>query len=214
MALENAQKEIFKAKEVLREVEGRRSETEEELTMLWRKLKKLNEEKMLENAREDGRRQGLQEGMEMGKEIGYLHRRDKGYLSVRAAADQIVEKYFSTLDEAEVRRSRGDLGEESESLYTVTGEYMVVRIGAPRLGERGSFLSLEVDEDEEALLLAGKWVGVKMFSEIPPDGWISETDAPLIIRLPPPHELAHNQHQELAHPYYPMCQCCLRYHLL
>ncbi|KIJ67524.1 hypothetical protein HYDPIDRAFT_84749, partial [Hydnomerulius pinastri MD-312] len=69
IALEEAQKEIFKAQNILQEVEARRRDAEEEASKLRRELRKLHEEKMLEIAREEGRKLGLKEGLDIGKDI-------------------------------------------------------------------------------------------------------------------------------------------------
>ncbi|KAF8557997.1 hypothetical protein OG21DRAFT_1456417 [Imleria badia] len=121
-ALEEAQKEIFKAQNILKDVEGRRREAEEEATQLRRKLRKLNEERMVEMAREEGRKLGLQEGLEMGKDIGYLQGRNQGYVNGRSTASKVMERYFSPASESEARRSRGepDLPSESDAPYTAT----------------------------------------------------------------------------------------------
>jgi len=192
VALDTAQKEIFKAQEVLQEVEGRRSEAEEEVTRLRRKLRKLNEEKMLEIAREKGRKQGLREGMEMGKDIGYLHGRNKGYLNGRVTADRMMEQYFVTPDDSEIRRSRGDLGEESEPPYTVTSTHFPPSHGASASSSSSSERNRPRSPNRGAPTASTRtsmYSPAKMLSDIPPDGWIPEADASLLIRLPPPHEL-------------------------
>lgn len=192
VALDTAQKEIFKAQEVLQEVEGRRSEAEEEVTRLRRKLRKLNEEKMLEIAREEGRKQGLREGMEMGKDIGYLHGRNKGYLNGRVTADRMMEQYFVTPDDSEIRRSRGDLGEESEPPYTVTSTHFPPSHGASASSSSSSERNRPRSPNHGAPTASTRtsmYSPAKMLSDIPPDGWIPEADASLLIRLPPPHEL-------------------------
>ncbi|KAF8441436.1 hypothetical protein L210DRAFT_3368047, partial [Boletus edulis BED1] len=88
ISLEEAQKEIFKAQNILKDVEGRRREAEEEATQLRGKLRKMREERMIDMAREDGRKQGLQEGLEMGKDIGYLRGRNQGYVNGRSTASK------------------------------------------------------------------------------------------------------------------------------
>lgn len=192
VALDTAQKEIFKAQEVLREVEGRRNEAEEEVTRLRRKLRKLNEEKMLEIAREEGRKEGLREGMEMGKDIGYLHGRNKGYVNGRVTADRMMEQYFATPDDSEIRRSHGDLGEESEPPYTVTSTHFPPSNGASASSSSSSERNRPRSPNHSAPTASTRttmYSPAKMLSDVPPDGWIPEADASLIIRLPPPHEL-------------------------
>lgn len=196
-ALEEAQKEIFKAQNILKDVEGRRREAEEEAAQLRRKVRKLNEERMLEMAREEGRKLGLQEGLEMGKDIGYLQGRNQGYISGRSTASKMAERYFSPASESESRRSRGepDLPPESDPPYTATTTRF-----PPSGGDsaRSSSLSSSEREVPRYSQTGGPRTGsarTTMYSpaqphvEIPPDGFIPEVDASMIIRLPPPHEL-------------------------
>ncbi|KIJ18957.1 hypothetical protein PAXINDRAFT_166874 [Paxillus involutus ATCC 200175] len=196
IALEQAQKEIFKAQNILQEVEGRRRDAEEEASKLRRKLRKINEEKMIEVAREEGRKQGVHEGLEMGKDIGYLHGRNKGYVNGRLTADRMVERYFSPPSQHEIRRSRGesDLPSESEPPYTATTTRF------PPSGDSApssSSSSSEREASSRAPTRVAQTASARttMYSpahphiEIPHDGFIPEADASMIIRLPPPHEL-------------------------
>ncbi|KAL4074314.1 hypothetical protein V8B97DRAFT_1930774 [Scleroderma yunnanense] len=192
VALDSAQKEIFKAQDILREVEERRNEAEEEATRLRRKLRKMNEERMLEIAREEGRKQGLREGMVMGKDIGYLHGRNNGHFNGQTTADRPMERYFTTPDETEVRRSRGDLGEESEPPYTVTSTHFPPSNSASTSSSSSDGRGRPRSPNRDAPTASTRtsmYSPAKMLSEIPPDGWIPEADSSLLIRLPPPHEL-------------------------
>jgi len=215
-ALEEAQKEIFKAQNILRDVEGRRREAEEEATQLRRKLRKMNEEKMMDMAREEGRKQGLQEGLEMGKDIGYLQGRNQGYINGRSTASRMAERYFSPASESEERRSRGepDLPPESDPAYTATTTRF------PPSGE--SARSSPTSSSEEAVPRYSRTGGTRtgsarttMYSpaqahaEIPHDGFIPEVDASMIIRLPPPHEFTRphptsSGHSPLSRPGSPL----------
>ncbi|EIW82557.1 hypothetical protein CONPUDRAFT_163696 [Coniophora puteana RWD-64-598 SS2] len=65
-ALERAQKEIFRAQEVLNTLEGRARDAEEECARYRRRVRKMTEERMVEMAREEGRKQGIKEGMRLG----------------------------------------------------------------------------------------------------------------------------------------------------
>ena len=189
-ALEEAQKEIFKAQSILKDVEGRRREAEEEAAKLRRKLRKLQEEKMMEIAREEGRKQGMQEGIEMGKDIGYLRGRNQGYINGRSTADKLMDRYFSPPSESELRRSRGepDLPPENNPPYTVT-----MTCFPPSGGSTPSSLSSSEPEVPRYSRSAGArttmYSPVQAHAEIPPDGFIPEADASMVIRLPPPHEL-------------------------
>ncbi|KAI5987600.1 hypothetical protein EDD15DRAFT_1470317 [Pisolithus albus] len=195
-ALEQAQKEIFKAQNVLQQVEDQKREAEEEATKLRRKVRKMNEEKIVELAREEGRRQGLREGIQMGNDVGYLNGRNKGYIAGRATTDR-VEKYFAAPDDSETRQLRGsDLAEESEPPYAATTTHF------PPSNGSGSASSLPRPNNDSSSRSRGRaataspsarttlYSPAGMHSEIPFDGWIPEADSSLLIRLPAPHELA------------------------
>lgn len=73
--LEAAQKEIFRAQDVLRTVDKRRSEAEKEAAELRTKNRRLVEEAKVQRAMEQGRLQGMKEGIERGRELGLLEGR-------------------------------------------------------------------------------------------------------------------------------------------
>ena len=201
-ALEEAQKEIFKAQNILKDVEVRKREAEEEVTQLRRKLRKMQEEKMIEIAREEGRKQGLQEGIEMGKDIGYLRGRNQGYVNGRSTADKVMERYFSPPSESELRRSRGepDLPLENDPAYAATTiRFPPSGASAPSSSSSSSTTTSSSDRDvprysrsagaRTASARASMYSPAQPHAEIPPDGFIPEADASMVIRLPPPHEL-------------------------
>lgn len=219
-ALEEAQKEIFKAQNILKDVEGRRREAEEDASQLRRKLRKMNEEKMMDMAREEGRKLGLQEGLEMGKDIGYLQGRNQGYTNGRSTASKMMERYFSPPSESEERRSRGDpdLPPENDPPYIATTTPFPPSGGSARSSSSSSTSSER--EVPRYSRTAGTRTGsarTTMYSpaqrhaEIPLDGFIPEADASLIIRLPPPHELIRppptpSGHSPLSRPSSPSAQ--------
>lgn len=196
-ALEEAQKEIFKAQNILKDVEERRREAEEEAAQLRRKLRKLNEEKMIDIAREEGRKQGLHEGLEMGKDIGYLHGRNQGYINGRSTADRMMEGYFSPPSEPEIRRSRGEpeLPSESEPPYSATTTRFPPSGGPTASSSSSSSSEREVPRysgtggARTASARTTMYSPAQPHTEIPLDGFIPEADASMIIRLRPPHGL-------------------------
>ncbi|KAG8213749.1 hypothetical protein J3R82DRAFT_10456 [Butyriboletus roseoflavus] len=160
-------------------VEGRRREAEEEAAQLRRKLRKINEERIIDMAREEGRKQGLQEGLEMGKDIGYLRGRNQGYINGRSTANRMMEGYFSPPSETEARRSRGEpeLPPESAS----EPPYTATTIRFPPSGDPTTPSSSSSSSERDVPQYSRT-------SEIPPDGFIPEADASMMIRLPAPHE--------------------------
>ena len=71
LQLENAQKEIFRAQNIIDQVASQRNEAEAEAAKARTKARKLQEEKLVMLAREEGRKMGYREGLSMGRRIGY-----------------------------------------------------------------------------------------------------------------------------------------------
>lgn len=193
--LEEAQRQIFRAQEVLREVEDRRREAEEEAASLRKRLRKMSEEKLVQAAREEGRKQGLREGMEMGRGIGYHRGKSKGYASGRSVADRLMLKYFSPPDQNEIRRSRGELedeeiggtGEESDFAQTVTSisfPHTLNHTGAASssAGHWGRSLSPVPPPSS----LPTSYSPARSDSDLPSDVWIQHGNSSHVTRIPPP----------------------------
>lgn len=71
LQLDNAQKEIFRAQDIINQVASQRNEAEAEAARARTKARKLQEEKLVMLAREEGRRMGYKEGLSIGRRIGY-----------------------------------------------------------------------------------------------------------------------------------------------
>ena len=71
LQLENAQKEIFRAQDIIDQVSAQRNEAEADAARARTKARKLQEEKLVMFAREEGRRAGYREGLSMGRRVGY-----------------------------------------------------------------------------------------------------------------------------------------------
>lgn len=71
LQLENAQKEIFRAQDIIDQVASQRNEAEADAARARTKARKLQEEKLVMLAREEGRRMGYKEGLSIGRRIGY-----------------------------------------------------------------------------------------------------------------------------------------------
>ncbi|KAH7912266.1 hypothetical protein BJ138DRAFT_1125350 [Hygrophoropsis aurantiaca] len=187
-ALEAAQKEIFRAQEVLNTVEDRRREAEEEALKFRNKARKLSEEKMINMAREEGRKEGIQAGLAMGKDIGYVRGRSKGYARGRNIADRVTEAYFSPQQESELPMTE-DTGDFPRERTRRRRSPTVTYVGQTTTADSGPSSSSSED-------IRPTPTRNTMYSphhphvDIPPDGWIPEADASLLIRIPPPHELA------------------------
>lgn len=71
LQLENAQKEIFRAQDIIDQVASQRNEAEAEAAKARTKARKLQEEKLVMLAREEGHRMGYKEGLSIGRRIGH-----------------------------------------------------------------------------------------------------------------------------------------------
>jgi hypothetical protein len=79
LQLETAQKEIFRAQDILGAVEAQRDEAEAAAAKARNTARQINEEHLIHTAREEGRRLGFEEGLRRGRRIGYEDGRDIGY---------------------------------------------------------------------------------------------------------------------------------------
>lgn len=75
LQLENAQKEIFRAQDIINQVSVQRNEAEADAARARTKARKLQEEKLVMLAREEGRREGYQEGLSKGRRMGFQEAR-------------------------------------------------------------------------------------------------------------------------------------------
>ncbi|TFY68188.1 hypothetical protein EVJ58_g1160 [Rhodofomes roseus] len=102
MQLENAQREINKAQQIIDMVEAQRIEAEEVAARARTTARKLKEEKLATLAREEGRREGYEEGLAQGRSLGFEEGRSEGYARGRAAAARSVRRYADELVESPV----------------------------------------------------------------------------------------------------------------
>ena len=93
--LDNAQKEIYRAQEVLSTVDHQRQQAEEDAARARTTARALKEEKLIQMAREDGRRSGMEEGIQRGRDLGYEEGRAAGYEQGRSTADDIMDRLLS-----------------------------------------------------------------------------------------------------------------------
>lgn len=196
-ALEQAQKEIFRAQGVIKDVEDRRRDAEESAAKSRTRLRKMMEEKMIEVAREEGRKQGLQEGLEMGKDMGYVHGRNKGYAQGRVTADRVLDRYLSAPSDDEGSDSRGDFREardtprfRPEPISRTSSDQSRPRTPTrPRAQPQPQPRpQSQPRPTQNTSARSTMFSPAHALQDIPSDGWIPEADSSLIIRLPPPHE--------------------------
>lgn len=105
LQLDNAQREILRAQDVLRVIEAQRDDAEAAAADARSKARRLNEERLIELAREEGRRRGYEEGIRRGRNIGYREGLvigiDDGRSPMREATTAALDRVVEAEEEAE-----------------------------------------------------------------------------------------------------------------
>ncbi|KAG1736426.1 uncharacterized protein EDB91DRAFT_505474 [Suillus paluster] len=103
LQLDNAQREILRAQEVLGVIEAQRDDAEAAAADARSKARRLNEERLIELAREEGRRLGYEEGIRRGRNMGYREGRvtgvDDGRSQMREAAASTLDRLLDAREE-------------------------------------------------------------------------------------------------------------------
>ena len=101
LQLDNAQKEILRAQDVLKAIEAQRDEAEAAAASARSKARRLHEERMIELAREEGRRLGFEEGVRRGRRMGYREAYETGIDDPRNDMREVVDRLLEGRDEPE-----------------------------------------------------------------------------------------------------------------
>lgn len=105
LQLDNAQKEILRAQDVLKAIEAQRDEAEAAAVSARSKARRLNEERLIDLAREEGRRLGFEEGVRRGRRMGYREAHEgeihDGHDEMREVATAVVDRILEARDEPE-----------------------------------------------------------------------------------------------------------------
>ncbi|KAH7919799.1 hypothetical protein BV22DRAFT_1050814 [Leucogyrophana mollusca] len=113
LQLDNAQKEIFRAQDIINLVSAQKNEAEAEAARARTKARKLQEEKMMMLAREEGRRQGYREGLSIGRRLGY----DEGTRAIQSSGEVRRRSRQQTLTHTEDDDEDGE--EAREELHDI-----------------------------------------------------------------------------------------------
>ncbi|KAI0941178.1 hypothetical protein AcV7_002816 [Taiwanofungus camphoratus] len=194
LQLDNAQREIHRAQELLDAVEAQRLEAEEAAARARTTARRLKEEKVVQLAREEGRRVGLEEGMARGRSIGFEEGRTEGYARGLAAAERARRDYEDveeTPDEEPNRdndRRSGPSGSSPDDFDSRPASAYTQTLGRDLGISSANHLSKDRDVHPTVIRNATPSPSHPPV-DFPPDGWIPQVDDDKRIRLPPPHEL-------------------------
>jgi hypothetical protein len=193
LQLEYAQKEIFKAQEILDSLEAQRHDAEASAAKARNVARKLREDSLVDLAREEGRRLGLQEGLARGRRL-------------------VTEQTRSTPDRrdsrpVQINPSQADEREDDVRSFPRTHSTPVLRPSLDPIGENMlnfppsppavSAPNQEVVSQPEPAPGDIQPVSVRNTPSpshhpetiIPQDGFIPRAENDSSIRLPPPHEM-------------------------
>lgn len=196
LQLENAQKEISKAQEVVDQLEKERYEAEECAARARTTARKLKEEKLVMQAREEGRKEGMQEGFERGRRLGFEEGRTEGYESGRAAAlrelarsARVVEDPLPPPTRRPVSTRQSSSRLRQTTLPTDVPEDIRI-VSPPSRPVTGTFTNIPTPEPVIVQTAhVSQYTPPLNPTDYIPDGWIPTLDDDKRIRLPPPHEL-------------------------
>lgn len=198
--LETAQQEIFRAQDVLSVVDAQRVEAEEDAARARAATRKMNQEVMVQLAREEGRRTGIREGIERGRDLGFYEGHMMGYSQAYSSDFDFVDEdevYSDDYQRASRRTSQGTSRRTSRrasedhhvynSRYTPTDENHPPSPPVPVPPPCST--TKPADENRPTIVRSVPPSPRHPPITIPPDGFIPEAGLDSIIHLPPPHEL-------------------------
>jgi hypothetical protein len=199
LQLEYAQKEIFKAQEILDSLEVQRRDAESSAANARNVARKLREDSLVDLAREEGRRLGLQEGLTHGRRLASeqarstTDRRDSRSVpndpSQADEREDDVRSFPRTRTPAVLEQSLDPIGETMlnfpSSPPAVTSPNRVVLSHTdpePLSPPRGDIRPILVHNTLSP--------PHHLETIVPPEGFIPRAENDSTIRLPPPHEMA------------------------
>ncbi|THH31921.1 hypothetical protein EUX98_g2291 [Antrodiella citrinella] len=210
LQLDNAQRELRRAQELLDAVERQRVAAEEEAARARGMARKLKEEKVIQVARDEGRKLGIEEGIARGRAMGYEEGRAAGFARGRSsAAKEYLREEFEVPSPIRISVSSSDSStspprrsapvpippQQQQQQGTPPED---IRIASPRLNVSPRSMNVYTPtnaytpvESQTPNARSSVHSFTQMTSDYPQDdGWIPKIDEDGRVRLPPPHELA------------------------
>ena len=199
LQLDNAQREIQRAQELLDALEAQRFEAEEAAARARSTARKLKEEKLVQLARDEGRIEGIKEGMARGRMLGYEEGRAEGYARGRTASSRDGSQrgsppfVVSPTNDYKMRDGIPPSGPTEDFPpppdYSIPTAEKIVVHSPPVEPLRKSPPQMQESEIHPVPIHNIPSSPQHSPLDYPPDGWIPTVDGGR-IRLPPPHELS------------------------
>ncbi|KIP10395.1 hypothetical protein PHLGIDRAFT_33918 [Phlebiopsis gigantea 11061_1 CR5-6] len=196
LQLDNAQREIRRAQDLLDALEAQRFEAEESAARARSTARKLKEERLVQIARDEGRVAGIKEGMIRGRALGYEEGRAEGYARWRTtgsrgnrregspsnvvpfAEDSFNPRNTVPSSDSAVQSTQDDSIPHAERIVVHSPPTESLRRSPPQNSEIHPILVHNAPASPQHIPL-----------DYPPEGWIPTIEGNR-IRLPPPHELS------------------------
>ncbi|EIW86872.1 hypothetical protein CONPUDRAFT_161505 [Coniophora puteana RWD-64-598 SS2] len=121
LQLRNAQEEINKAQEVVKTLERQRDDAEDAAARGRAAVRRLNEARLVEQAREEGHKLGFEEGLRRGRHVGYNEGVDNGREEMREHAEQALDRMVQEQGEVQSGERTPPMEEEEEEDLDVEG---------------------------------------------------------------------------------------------
>lgn len=203
LQLDNAQREIKRAQELLDALEAQRFDAEEAAARARSTARKLKEEKLMQFARDEGRLEGMREGIARGRALGYEEARMEAYGRDRPPPARGVSRETTTppgeppsntfrLHTFEPPRSDSTDQQRSSPERSVPPIEKIM-VHSPRTQpSRRDLKDSPESEIRPVPIHSVPQSPQHMAVDYPPEGWIPSVDSDQRIRLPPPHEMSPN----------------------
>ena len=183
---------------MLHVVDVQRYQAEEEAARARTAARTLNEEKMIQLAREEGRKIGILEGLERGRHLDFYEGPAASYAPARFRAENPVEEQeeeYLEGDEADSRTpSPHSLNDSVSHFNAPSVEYLPP--SPPQFRNPPDSVA-EIAQRVPSVGQIHPTVIHRLtppprhpYVNIPPEGYIPATGLDSVIRLPPPHELS------------------------
>ncbi|KAI9508907.1 hypothetical protein F5148DRAFT_1191375 [Russula earlei] len=197
LQLEYAQKEIYKAQEILESLETQRHDAEASAAKARNVARKLREESLVDLAREEGHRLGLQAGLSRSRRLGFDHARSTSDgpssrpvpNNLSHAEDQDDVGTFTRTSTPAVAVAEPPLDPIGETMLNFPPSPPTVgHLNAEVLSQPG--LARPPPTDLQPRVVRHTQSPIQHpESVIPPDSFIPHAGNDSTIRLPPPHEM-------------------------
>ncbi|GJE87479.1 hypothetical protein PsYK624_035620 [Phanerochaete sordida] len=206
LQLDNAQREIRRAQELLDALEAQRSDAEEAAARARSTARKLKEEKLMQLARDEGKLEGMREGLARGRLLGYEEGRSEVYTRGRPRPARNSDRGTATPPDDTLPAMPSDRG------------YSPPRSDSTDQGRQLQEQPVPAQPAPPPENIVVHPPGMQAVQQSPPrtpspqihpipihtappsrshtpvdypqEGWIPSVDADQRIRLPPPHEMS------------------------